>query len=225
MKSDIHKYKKPSVTVDLIIFTVKNNDLKVLLVSRGIDPFKDMWALPGGFVHIDESVEKAAQRELFEETGIKNVYLEQLYTFGDVKRDPRGRVITIAYFALINSAKIELKAKTDAKQAQWYSIYSLPKLAFDHKKILDYALQRLRYKLEYTTAGFQLLPELFTLTELQTMYEIIMDKKFDKRNFRKKIKELKLVEKTSQTKMEGAHRPAALYKFKSKEFILDRDVV
>ena len=160
------------------------NNGKVVLAYQTINP---SWSFPKGHVDKDETPLETAKREVYEETGIKDVYLEQLYSFGDVKRDPRGRVITIAYFALINSEKIELKAKTDVKKAEWYSMYSLPKLAFDHKKILEYALQRLRYKLEYTTAGFQLLPELFTLTELQGVYEIIFDKKFDKRNFRKKI--------------------------------------
>lgn len=221
----LEKYPHPFVTVDIIIFTVKDNDLKVLLVKRKLPPFQRMWALPGGFVHIEENLEAAALRELQEETGVKDVYLEQLYTFGNPARDPRGRVITIAYFALLDSSKIKLQPKTDVEAAKWFSMYNLPKLAFDHQQIIDYSLVRLRYKLEYTTVGFQLLPKKFTLTELQKLYEIILNKKLDKRNFRKKIFSFNIVEPTSETKMEGIHRPATLYKFKSKQFLLPKDVV
>ncbi|PIN81545.1 NUDIX hydrolase [Candidatus Woesearchaeota archaeon CG10_big_fil_rev_8_21_14_0_10_30_7] len=225
VKSDIHNYPKPSVTVDLVVFTVKNDNLNVLLVKRKADLKREEWALPGGFVKLNESLENAARRELKEETGVEDVYFEQLYTFGDPDRDSRGRVITIAYFSLIDYTKIKLQSTNDVVDAKWFSMYSLPPLAFDHSKILNYALTRLRYKLEYTTVGFQLLPQKFTLTELQKLYEVILDKKLDKRNFRKKIDSLKLVEPTKETKMEGIHRPAKLYKFKSKKFLLERDVV
>ena len=143
-KESIHKYEKPSVTADIVIYTIQNNELKILLVKRGIEPFKNKWAIPGGFVRIHESLEDAAKRELEEETGVKDVYLEQLYSFGDPKRDPRGRVITVAYMALINSEKIKLKAATDVSEVQWFSIKKIPQLAFDHKKILDYSLKRLK---------------------------------------------------------------------------------
>jgi len=208
---DVTKFERPSVTVDIILFTVKKEDLKVLLIKRDISPFKNMWAIPGGFVGIKESLEEAAKRELQEETNIRNVYLEQLYTFGDPKRDPRTRVITVTYFALVNSTNFKLKASTDVKDVRWFSIFELPKLAFDHKKILDYALKRLRWKLEYTTVAFSLLPEKFTLTQLQNMYEIIFDKKLDKRNFRKKIKALNLVKETVEFQEDVSHRPAKLY--------------
>ncbi|MBM3199941.1 NUDIX hydrolase [Candidatus Woesearchaeota archaeon] len=208
---DATKFERPSVTVDVILFTVRDNDLKVLLVKRNVDPFKDMWAIPGGFVKIDESLEEAAKRELLEETNVKDVYLEQLYTFGNPKRDPRTRVITVAYFALVNSEKFKLKASTDVKEVNWFSAYDLPDLAFDHKSILDYALKRLRWKLEYTTVAFSLLPEEFTLTDLQKIYEIIFHKELDKRNFRKKIKSLGLVKETTQFKEDVAHRPPKLY--------------
>lgn len=211
MEDDITKFEKPSVTVDIILFTVKNDDLKVLLVKRRIEPFKGMWAIPGGFVRIHESLEEAAKRELLEETNVKDVYLEQLYTFGDPKRDPRTRVITVAYFALVNAEKFKLKASTDVEAVSWFSMHNPPKLAFDHKKILDYALKRLRWKLEYTTVAFSLLPERFTLTQLQKLYEIIFDKELDKRNFRKKIKALNLVKETLESQEDVTHRPARLY--------------
>ena len=164
------------VTVDVVIFTIQQGVLKVLLVKRLIDPFIGQFAIPGGFVLEDEDLEQAAVRELREETGVSDVYLEQLYTFGKPDRDPRGRVVTVAYFALI-SADRELKAGTDAADAAWFPINDLPPLAFDHAAILDYALERLRNKLEYTTVGFQLLPEKFTLTELQEVYAAILGKK------------------------------------------------
>lgn len=209
-------HQQPSVTVDIIIFAVREGNLQVLLVKRNIEPFKDMWALPGGFVRINESLEAAAKRELMEETGVKDVYLEQLYSFGDVERDPRGRVITVAYFALISAEKQILKASTDVSAAQWFPAYNVPKLAFDHKKILDYALLRLKWKLEYTTVAFQLLPKKFTLTQLQELYEKILNETLDKRNFRKKILALELVEDTGE-KTEGvSHRPAILYRCKKK---------
>jgi len=213
----MERYEKPSVTVDIVIFTIKDNDLKILLVKRGIEPFKNMWAIPGGFVRIEESLEEAAKRELEEKTSVRADYLEQLYTFGEVNRDPRGRVITVAYFALIKSEKIsKLKATADVIEAKWFSAFKLPKLAFDHEKILEYAIKRLRWKFEYTTVVFSLLPEKFSLTELQKIYEIIFDKKFDKRNFRKKILSLNIIEKTKERQKNVSNRPPQLYKFKKK---------
>jgi 8-oxo-dGTP diphosphatase len=212
------EYPKPSVTVDIVTFTVRDDDLKVLLIKRKINPFKDYWAIPGGFVRLNENLEAAAKRELEEETGLRDVYLEQLYTFGAVDRDPRGRVITVSYFALIDSqkAKIKLDAKTDASDASWFSVSELPELAFDHKEILEYALKRLRWKFEYTTVAFSLLPERFTLTQLQKIYEIVFDREFDKRNFRKKILSLGIVEKTREVQKDVSHRPPKLYSLKKK---------
>jgi 8-oxo-dGTP diphosphatase len=172
-----------------------------------------MWAIPGGFVNIDESLETAAKRELQEETGVQDVYLEQLYTFGDPGRDPRTRVITVVYFALLDSERLQVKAADDAVDVGWFSVYQLPPLAFDHEKILHYALERLRGKLDYTTIAFSLLPEQFTLRELQRVYEIILHKRLDKRNFRKKILSTGILEDTGAKKMEGTHRPARLYRF------------
>lgn len=204
------------VTVDIVIFTIQQGVLKVLLVKRGVAPFSGKFAIPGGFVHEDEDLERAALRELKEETGVTDVYLEQLYSFGDPKRDPRGRVVTIAYFALI-SADRKLKAGTDAAEAAWYAIADLPALAFDHATILNYALERLRNKLEYTTVGFQLLPEKFTLTELQEVYEAILGRKLDKRNFRRKMSLLKILKPLREYRR-GGQRPAQLYRFVAARF-------
>ena len=205
------------VTVDIVIFTIESDELKVLLVKRGIPPFKGQFALPGGFVHEGESLEEAAMRELREETGVSDVYLEQLYSFGEPGRDPRERVITIAYYALISADRSQLAAGTDTTEAAWWRVSNLPALAFDHRQILDYALERLRNKLEYTTVGFQLLSEKFSLTELQSVYEAILDKKLDKRNFRRKIELLKILKPTSAYRR-GGQRPARLYRFAAARF-------
>ncbi|MFH0868996.1 MAG: NUDIX domain-containing protein [archaeon] len=216
--SELDKYAKPSVTADLVVFAVIENDLKVLLIKRGREPFSGMWCLPGGFVRVDESVESAAMRELKEETGVSDVYLEQLYTFGNPKRDPRGRVITVAYYALVDSSKIKPHVTGDEgiESVQWFSVKELPKLGFDHDEIFHYALKRLRYKLEYTAVGLELLPELFTMTDIQNLYEIILGAKVDKRNFRKKMHLMNIVEATHHVK-KGQHRPAILYKFKESK--------
>jgi len=208
-------YEKPSVTVDIVIFTIKDNELKVLLVKRNVEPFKNSWAIPGGFVKMSESLEEAAKRELAEETGIKDVYLEQLYTFGEPKRDPRGRVITVSYIALVNSDKISLQAATDVSDVKWFSVSKLPALAFDHKKILEYALKRLKWKFGYTTVAFSLLPKKFAMSSLQRIYEIVFNKKFDKRNFAKKIRSLKILNE-EEVKKNVSYRPPQLYSLKKK---------
>lgn len=204
------------VTADVVIFTIQQGVLKVLLVKRLIDPFIGQFAIPGGFVLEDEDLDQAAVRELREETGVSDVYLEQLYSFGKPDRDPRGRVVTIAYFALI-SADRTLKAGTDAAEAVWYPMDDLPPLAFDHATILNYALERLRNKLEYTTVGFQLLPEKFTLTELQEVYGAILGKELDKRNFRRKMSVLKILKPLREYRR-GGQRPAQLYRFVAARF-------
>jgi 8-oxo-dGTP diphosphatase len=211
-----YEYPRPAVTVDLVIFTIADNDLKVLLIRRGGEPFKNLWALPGGFVEIDESLEKAAARELKEEAGVSGVYLEQLYTFGAPKRDPRGRVISVSYFALVDAEQQRIRAASDAAEAEWHSVFNSPKLAFDHKKILDYAVWRLRNKIEWTTVGYELLPKKFTLSELQRVYEIILQRPVDKRNFRKKILAQGQIRELNETRSDGAHRPAKLYSFREK---------
>ena len=214
MEKFTYDYPRPALTVDIVIFSVRVDNLQVLLVCRGEEPFLGMWALPGGFVHLDESLEEAAARELEEETGLRNAYLEQLYTYGDPRRDPRGWIVTVAYFALIAADQpICTEGGTDATQAAWFSINKLPKLAFDHEIILTNALRRLRYKLEYTAVGFELLPEEFTLTEIQSTYEIILGVKLDKRNFRRRILEADVIEETLHMRS-GEGRPARLYRYR-----------
>ncbi len=209
----LEDYPRPLVTVDVVIFTLREQDLQVLLIQRKHAPFAGMWAIPGGFLDMDESLEDAALRELCEETGVQDIYLEQLYTFGEPQRDPRGRVITVAYFAVAPASTIRLHAGDDAADARWWSIYGLPALAFDHDEILSYALKRLRYKLEYTAVGFELLPETFTLSELQSAYEIILGEPLDKRNFRRKILGAEVIEETRDQRI-GEGRPARLYRFR-----------
>lgn len=209
-----YEYPRPALTVDTVVFTLRENQLNVLLIQRGDPPFAHMWALPGGFVNTDESLEVAAQRELTEETGLPPAYLEQLYTYGDPARDPRGRVVTVAYFALIAAdAPVQAGGGSDATRAAWHPTHALPPLAFDHAEIINYAIRRLRYKLEYTAAGFELLPEEFTLTELQTTYEIILGEKLDKRNFRRRILEANIIEQTQHLRT-GEGRPARLYRYR-----------
>ncbi len=205
------------VTVDVAMFTIREGVLHVLLVKRGEPPFERDWAIPGGHVETDEPLETAALRELREETGVTDVYLEQLYTFGDPGRDPRGRYVTVAYFALI-SAEHALHAGTDAAEARWWPVRRLPKLAFDHRQILTYAIERLRNKLEYTTVGFQLLPKKFTLSELQGVYEAILGRDLDKRNFRRKIDALGILSQLGEYRRIGASRPALLYQFSARKF-------
>jgi 8-oxo-dGTP diphosphatase len=209
-----YEYPRPALTVDIIIFAVREHRLQVLLVERKEPPFAGQWALPGGFVHIDESIEAAAARELHEETGVQDAYLEQLYTFGEPGRDPRGRVVTVAYFALVPAdALIHLSAGGDASRVDWFPADDPPALAFDHAGIIAYALRRLRYKLEYSAVGFQLLPEHFTLSELQSTYEHILGIKLDKRNFRRRILEAGVIEATPHQKV-GEGRPARLYRYR-----------
>ena len=203
------------LTVDLVIFTIRDGALHVLLIQRGIEPFKGRWALPGGFILKGESLEEAARRELEEEAGVHEVYLEQLYTFGEPGRDPRGRVITVAYYALIAS-DVEVSGGSDASAAQWFPVSRTPSLAFDHSGIVDYALERIRNKLEYTTVGFELLPKKFTLSALQQVYEAILGKELDKRNFRRKIEMLDQLVPLEEWHQDGPARPAQLFRFRRR---------
>ena len=277
---DSSKFEKPSVTVDVLIFTILNEKslnyrkldekkLSLLLIKRGGHPCKDKWAIPGGFVNMNESLEEGAKRELKEETNVENVYLEQLYTYGDVNRDPRTRVISSVYMALVNSDKIDIQAGDDASDARWFSVdYKLISrtfnkenketidrykitltsgdvtiiseienietyvnghkerqtkiidngdLAFDHCKIISYGIERLRNKIEYTDIAFNLMNEYFTLSELQQVYEIILDKELLKANFRRKINEM-VIETNKYDEKKGGYRPSKLFKF-NYEFI------
>jgi 8-oxo-dGTP diphosphatase len=207
-----YEYPHPAVTTDIVIFTIRQEELKVLLVKRALSPHQGKWALPGGFVNLDESLEEGARRELEEETGVSGVYLEQLYTFGQPDRDPRERVITVAYYALIPTDTIEIRAATDAEGVSWFGMKEIPELAFDHREILDMAHRRLVDKLEYSTIAFQFMPREFTLPELQRVYELILGESLDKRNFRKRILGLGVVKETGKERKEGAHRPARLYR-------------
>ncbi len=208
-----YEYPHPAVTVDCVVFGLDDDDLKVLLIQRDIDPFEGKWAFPGGFVEIDEPLEKAALRELKEETGLNKIFLEQLYTFGKPDRDPRERVISVAFFALANIRDHRIKAATDARNAAWFDVKNIPALAFDHQNILITALERIKGKVSYQPIGFELLPKKFTLNQLQHLYETILERPLDKRNFRRKILGMDLLEETGETEKNVAHRAARLYRF------------
>jgi len=210
-----YQYPHPAVTTDIVIFTIRDAQLKLLLIKRKGEPFKGMWALPGGFLQLDESLEEGARRELEEETGLSGVYLEQLYTFGHPERDPRERVITVAYYALIPSERIHLRAATDAEAIGWFAMDEMPTLAFDHPKIVNVAHHRLVAKLDYSTIAFQFMPGEFTLAELQGVYEMILQEEVDKRNFRKWVLAMEKIEETGDVRRDGAHRPARLYRVKN----------
>lgn len=199
------------VTTDVVLFTVREGALWLLLVRRGIEPFRGRWALPGGFVLPDESLEAGARRELKEEAGLADVYLEQLYTFGRPGRDPRGRVVTVAYYALVPSERLEVRAGSDAEGAAWFRAGSLPPLAFDHDDIVALARRRLVAKLDYTTVAFAFLPDAFTLGEAQAVYEAVRGEALDKRNFRKGVLAAGLVVPV-EGRRTGPHRPAQLYR-------------
>jgi 8-oxo-dGTP diphosphatase len=200
------------------VFGLNDADLKVLLIQRDIPPFRGEWALPGGFVHLDESLEAAALRELQEETGVEKIFLEQLYTFGAIDRDPRERVVTVAYYALINLNEYSLKATTDARNAEWFPVAAVPQLAFDHAQILATALTRLKGKVRYEPIGFELLPKKFTLSQLQKLYETILGGPLDKRNFRKKILSMELLIELDEMEKDVPHRAARLYQFDEQKY-------
>lgn len=208
----------PAVTVDVILFTIRRRRLEVLLIRRQLPPFEGCWALPGGFVRMDESLDDAARRELWEEAGVQVRWLEQLYTFGEIDRDPARRVITVTYFALIDGARLDPKAGTDAASVGWHPVDAMPPLAFDHARIVRYAHERLRHKTEYAPVAFQLLPDELTLSELQEVYEVILGKRLDKRNFRRKVLALDILEPTGDERREGRGRPASLYRFRMHRF-------
>ncbi|MCF6313567.1 MAG: NUDIX hydrolase [Verrucomicrobiales bacterium] len=216
--SHTYQYERPALTTDCVVFGLDEDDLKILLIQRDIAPFEGEWALPGGFIRVGESLDDCARRELEEETGLKNIFLEQLYSYGEPDRDPREHVVTIAYYSLVNLIEHAPQAATDARNAAWFALDDLPELAFDHDLILAKALERLRGKVRYQPIGFELLPEKFTLSQLQSLYEIILESKIDKRNFRKKVIKLGILIETGEVEQDVAHRAARLYRFDQKHY-------
>ena len=213
-----YEYARPALTVDCVVFGLDGDALRVLLIQRALPPFEGKWALPGGFVRIDETLEAAARRELEEETGLGKVFLEQLYTFGAVDRDPRERIVSVAYYALVNLRDHHVHAATDARDAGWFGVHDIPRLAFDHVDIVQTALKRLRGKLRYQPIGFELLPKKFTLSQLQHLYEIVLKRELDKRNFRKRVLALDLLIETDELERDVAHRAARLYRFDERKY-------
>lgn len=213
-----YKYARPALTVDCVVFGLDKDELKILLIERAQEPFKGSWAIPGGFVDMDETPEEAAVRELQEETGLENIYMEQLYTFGGVNRDPRERVVSVAHYALVNIEGKDIQAASDAKNVAWFSLNDTPKLAFDHEEILQVALDRLRGKVIYQPIGFELLPPKFALSQLQRLYELILEKSIDKRNFRKKILRMDILIELDEIQQDVKHRAARLYSFDKKKY-------
>ncbi|MES1184076.1 MAG: NUDIX domain-containing protein [Myxococcales bacterium] len=213
-----YEYARAALTVDCVVFGVDEEELKLLLIQRGNAPFRGRWALPGGFVHVDESLEAAAARELQEEAGIAPPFLEQLFTFGAVERDPRERVVSVAYYTLVKLSDHEVRAATDAADAAWFGVNDLPSLAFDHEEIAQTALERLKGKVRYQPIGFELLPHKFTLSQLQRLYEIVLERSLDKRNFRKKVLGMDILLETDELERDVAHRAARLYRFDERKY-------
>ena len=213
-----YDYPKTALTVDCVVFGLDEGELKLLLIERKNPPFAGKWALPGGFVRADESLDASARRELAEEAGLTDVFLEQLYTFGEPGRDPRERVVTVSYYALLNISEHPVRAASDAARAAWFPLSHLPSLAFDHKGIVETAIDRLKGKVRYQPIGFELLPLKFTLSQLQLLYETILERKLDKRNFRKKILKMDLLVELDEMQKFVAHRAARLYSFDEKRY-------
>ena len=219
-KKYIYDYPRPALTVDCVVFGLDllNKSLKILLIQRKLEPFQGKWALPGGFVQMDETLEGAAGRELQEETGLAGIYLEQLGAFSAVDRDPRDRIVTVAFLALVKMNNLVLHADTDASDAAWFDFNDIPALAFDHEEILEMAVARLREKLRRQPLGFELLPKKFTLTQLQMLYEIVLETDLDKRNFRKKILSMGLLNELDEIQKDVSHRAARLYSFNKRRY-------
>ncbi|MBI3134555.1 MAG: NUDIX hydrolase [Bacteroidetes bacterium] len=217
-KKYAYKFQRPALATDCVIFGFDGGTLKLLLIKRDNEPFKNKWALPGGFVFIDETTEQCAKRILLEKAGLKNVFIEQLYTFSSLKRDPRERIVSVAYFALVNKFQFELIAGRDTIKAEWFELSDLPKLGFDHAEIVAMAIQRLKGKVKYQPIGFELLSEKFTLTQLQVVYESILGSSIDKRNFRKKILGTGLLLQLDEKEKNVAHKAAHYFKFDKKAY-------
>lgn len=216
-----YEWPRPAVTVDIALFTVRDEgepELQVLLIERDLEPFAGAWALPGGFVHEHEDLSAAAARELMEETGVRDAYLEQVAAVGTPGRDPRGHTVTVLYAALLPSDRHVLRASGDARTAKWHPVAKLPKLAFDHELLLGDALEHVRQRLGRNGACFALLPEHFTLTELQTVCEVVLGRSIDRRNFRRKIEEGAFLAEVKGEMRTGRHRPAQVYRLIKKAF-------
>ena len=209
-------YPHPSVTTDCVIFGFDGSELNVLLVKRGVEPYKGRWAFPGGFLKMDENAETGARRELKEETGLDTAYMKQFHAFTEPGRDPRERVITIAYYALVKMT--EVKGGDDAEEAQWFPIGDVPSLAFDHDRILRTAQRELRKQIHFEPIGFELLAEKFTIRDLQNLYEAILDVKFDRRNFYNKMKKLELLVQLNETVRQSAKKDALLFSFNASKY-------
>jgi len=223
-----YEYPKADNTVDAVVFGLSADDcrLMILLIKRGREgePYFNHWALPGGFINMDEDLDESFRRELVEETGVTLTYVEQLYTFGRPGRDPRGRVISTAYLALVRPEDVTVKAADDAKEARWWPVDELPPLAFDHDEIIRKGLQRLRSKLSWQPVGIELLPELFTLYDLQRVYESILGHKLDRRNFRKRVLSYDVLGETDQTQTTNRRGPPAkLYRFRRAAYYKKRE--
>lgn len=214
-----YEYPHPALTTDIVVFQIEDRMLKVLLIKRGQDPHKGKWALPGGFMDIDEGLDACAKRELEEETGLSGMYLEQLYTFGAPQRDPRERIVSVAYFAVLRGTA-HAQAASDAAEAKWFDLSRLPRLAFDHRTIVNMAYERLVAKLHYSTIALQFLAPKFSLGEIQIVYETILNDNLDKRNFRKGWLSKDCLEETADVRKEGNHRPAKLYRAKQPAKVL-----
>ena len=213
-----YEFPRAALTVDCVVFGLDDDGLQILLVQRGIAPFRGAWALPGGFVRVDETVEDAARRELREETSVERVHLEQFGVFDALDRDPRERVISIAHYGLVKLLDHRVRAATDAAKAAWFSVDDIPRLAFDHAKIVEAAQNALKSKVRTEPVGFELLPPKFKLTQLQRLYEAILGKPLDKRNFRKKVLALDLLEELDEVEEDVAHRAARLYRFDERKY-------
>lgn len=206
------------LSVDAVVFGYEAGKISVLFIKRKYEPFKGSWAVPGGFILENETLEEAVQRELAEETGVQINYLEQLYTFGNPQRDPRGRVISIAYFALVKPKTFKIEASTDAEEVQWFSLDKLPTLAFDHTEILQIAIERLRGKITYEPIGFELLDEKFPFSDLEKLYTTVLGRAIDRRNFRKKINHLNILDELDEKVSKGSGRPASLFQFNKERY-------